>query len=179
MAERYCLVGIVRGARGLKGEVRIESLTDDPDAIGAYGPLFDKAGQKPLRLRVTGRTGKGQVLARIEGVTDRDGAEAMKGRELYIPRSVLPATEADEYYATDLVGLVAERTDGTKIGRVRSVEDYGAGALAEIEGGPFNGLLVPLTGTAVVTVDLAEGRLVIDPPPGLLEGPKGPEKEEE
>ena len=179
MAERYCLVGIVRGVRGLKGEVRIESLTDDPEAIGAYGPLFDKAGQNPLMLRVTGRTGKGQVLAWIEGVTDRDGAEAMKGRELYIPRSMLPPTEPDEYYATDLVGLTAERMDGTRLGLVRSVEDYGAGVLAEIEGGPFNGLLVPLSGTTVVEVDLAGGRLVIDPPPGLLDGPKGPAKEEE
>ena len=178
MAERYCLVGIVRGSRGLKGEVRIESLTDEPEAIGAYGPLFDNAGQEPLRLRVTGRT-KGQVVARIEGVTDRDGADAMRGRELYVPRSVLPATEPGEYYATDLVGLMVEQTDGTKLGRVRSVEDYGAGALAEIEGGPFNGLLVPLTGTAVTEVDLAGGRLVIDPPPGLLEGLKGPENEEE
>jgi 16S rRNA processing protein RimM len=170
-ADRLCLLGVVGAPRGLKGEVRVESYTADPADIAAYGPLVDEKGERPIRLKVTGRGSNRQVLARIDGVTDRDGAEAMKGRRLYVSRSAFPAPAADEFYSADLIGLKVERVGGEALGTVKAVEDYGGGPFLEIEGGVLSPLLVPMTEGVVTEVDLAGGRVVIDPPPGLLEGP--------
>jgi 16S rRNA processing protein RimM len=117
---------------------------------------------------VTGRA-KGAVLARIEGVTDRDQAEALKGTRLYVDRAALPALyEAETYYHADLIGLAAEDREGRSLGRVVAVENFGAGDLLEIAEGPGGqggkSLLVPFTRAAVPVVDLEGGRLVVDPP---------------
>ena len=166
-----CLVGIVRGARGLKGEVRIESFTADPADVAAYGPATDESGGRAFRLRVTGRTGKVLVFARIDGVDDRTAAEALKGTRLYVPRSALPPAKAGEYYLSDLIGLRAERPDGTALGTVAAVEDYGAGPILDVGGGPAGAFMVPFTDAVVPVVDVAGGRIVIDPPVGLFEAP--------
>jgi 16S rRNA processing protein RimM len=172
-------VGVVAGARGLKGEVRIRSFTEDPANLAAYGPVWDKAGERSFRLRVTGRS-KGQILAVVEGIADRNGAEALKGQELYVPRAALPEPEDEEYYHADLLGLRAELAEGSSgtgefLGRVRAVHDFGAGSMIEVDGGPAGALIVPFTRVAVPLVDIAGGRIVIVPLPGLL----GPVSENE
>lgn len=172
-ADRLICVGVVTGARGLGGEVRIKSFTADPADVAAYGPLCDETGRASYRVRVTG-TSRGQVVARFEGVEDRDGAEALKGCRLYVPRRALPEAEDEEYYQADLVGLRAELAGGGVVGTVRAVHDFGAGAVIEIEGagtgnGPRQSLMVPFTRDAVPEIDRPAGRIVIDPPPGLME----------
>jgi len=172
-------VGVVTGARGLKGEVRIKSFTEDPANLAAYGPVWDKAGERSFRLRVTGRS-KEQILALVEGITDRNGAEALKGQELYVPRDALPEPEDEEYYHADLLGLRAELAEGSSgasefLGRVRAVHDFGAGSMIEVDGGPAGALMVPFSHVAVPLVDVAGGRIVIAPLPGLL----GPVSEDE
>ena len=162
--SRLCLLGVVRGARGLKGDVRIESFTADPADIGAYGPLCDDTGRRVWNVRVTGRTGKGQIVARLEGVADRDAAEALKGVRLHVPRSALPPPAEDEYYEADLIGLRAETAAGEALGLVRSVSDYGAGGVLEIDGGPQGSLELPLSAAVVKKVDIGGGRIVIAPP---------------
>jgi 16S rRNA processing protein RimM len=108
------------------------------------------------------------LLAQIDGVTDRDQAEKLKGTELYVPRALLPATGADEFYHADLVGLEVRLTDGSRFGTVRAVHDFGAGDSLEIERAAGE-VLVPFTRAAVPTVDVAGGFIVLDPPAGLLE----------
>lgn len=174
MAERrqedpglVCL-GAVTGARGLRGEVRIKCLAENPDSLQAHGPLLSADRTTEYAVTVVGLH-KGQVIARIAGVADRDAAEALKGARLYLPREALPPTAEDEYYYSDLAGLVAELPDGTPLGTVRWVFDFGAGDVLEVtrlEGAP---VMVPFTRQAVPVVDLAGGRLVVDPPPGLLD----------
>jgi 16S rRNA processing protein RimM len=88
--ENPVRLGIIVGVRGIKGEVRIKSFTDDPVDIGAYGPLYDRTGDRRFDLKVTG-TQKGVVLARVDGVNDRTSAEALKKTELFIERDQLPA----------------------------------------------------------------------------------------
>lgn len=176
-ADRLVCVGVVGGARGLGGEVRIKSFTADPADIAAYGPLVDETRRRSLRIRVTGRS-RGQVVARVEGIEDRDGAEALKGLRLYVPRRALPEPEDDEYYHADLVGLRAELVGGEVLGTVLAVHDFGASALLEVEGpetaaGRRPAMMVPFTRAAVPEIDRAAGRVVIDPPPGLI-GPPGP-----
>ena len=171
MVERV-LVGAIAGAHGVRGAVRIRSFTDDPAAVAAYGPVFDEAGARRLVLKIVGPT-KGGVLAEIEGVRDRNAAEALQGVRLYVPREALPAPGEDEFYQADLVGLAVETADGTALGRVRAVQNFGAGDLLEVERPDGSTVSLPFTRAAVPVVDIAGGRIVADPPEGLLDA--GPE----
>ena len=162
MVERI-LVGAIAGAHGVRGELRIKSFTDDPAAVAAYGPVSDESGQKRFDLIVTGQT-KGGVIARIDGIADRTAAEALRGLRLYVPRTALPAADADEYYRVDLIGLTAELADGTVYGRIANVDDYGAGDILEIERPDGQTELLPFTDRVVPTVDIAARRVVVEPP---------------
>lgn len=162
------MLGIITGAHGIKGAVRIKSFAAVPEDIAAYGPLEDETGQRRFELRLAGQA-RGAVLAQVAGVEDRDAAEGLRGVKLYIARSALPPTEAEEFYEADLVGLRAELADGTELGKVIAVHDYGAGTSLEIERVNAPPLLAPFTKLIVPVVDVAKGRLVIDPPEGLLD----------
>eukprot|EP01037_Dinobryon_pediforme_P013663 gene13663-13779_t len=119
------LVGIFGAAHGVRGEIRLKSYTQDPAAIGDYGPLSAKTGQifELLTLRFVKDD---MFVVRIKGVTDRNGAEALTNTELFVPRSQLPPPDDDEFYYSDLIGLRAETPDGVLLGHVRSVENFGA-----------------------------------------------------
>ncbi len=169
--ERVCL-GVMTGARGLKGEIRIKSFTENPADICAYGTLCDEAGHPVAQLTVVGEV-KDQVIARVEGVNDRTAAEALKGTKLYVDRDALPALQEDEFYYADLIGLNVELVDGQPLGTVKTVQEIGAMTVLEIETVAESGYAetavdIPFTREAVPAVDLAAGRIVVDPPAGLL-----------
>jgi 16S rRNA processing protein RimM len=170
--EGRVLLGIVTGAQGVRGAVRIKSFTADPADVAAYGPLEDERGARRFRLQVVGQS-KGVVIARIDGVEDRDAAEALRGVRLHVGRDALPEPEEEEYYHADLIGLDAVLPDGTVFGRVLAVHDFGAGDSLEVErpagAGGGGTVLVPFTRAAVPAVDLKARRLVVDPPEGLLD----------
>ena len=178
--EDLVCVGVIGAARGLKGEVRIKSFTTDPADIGAYGPLFDATGERAFHLRVVGMA-KGLVVARIEGVEDRDATEVLKGVHLHVPRSALPETDDEEYYHADLIGLRAELVGGEPLGTIRAIYDFSAGDVLEIAQENGGVVMVPFTRAVVPEIDFDGGRLVIEPPPGLLEDPDDgvPGKDEE
>jgi 16S rRNA processing protein RimM len=169
MADERICVGVIGAPRGVRGELRVKSFTAEPEAMAGYGPLTDESGRREFRLRLLDRQGD-MLVARIEGIDDRDAAEALKGVRLYVARAALPAPGEDEYYEADLVGLGAEATDGTALGTVRSVQDFGAGPLLELVLGDGRPVLVPFSRAVVPVVDLAGRRVVVDPPPGLLDG---------
>lgn len=167
--DGYLCVGVVTGAKGIKGDVRIKSFTGDPKALGDYGPLRDESGKQSFSLKVTGEN-KGLITARIKGVDDRNKAEDLKGTALYIARDALPEADEDEFYYIDLIGLRADLVDQDQgLGFVKQVHDFGAGCILEIEGPDKETHMVPFTKAVVPEVNMNEGRLVIDPPPGLLE----------
>jgi len=166
--EERVLLGICTGAQGVRGAVRVKSFTADPADVAAYGPLSDESGVRRFRLRVVGQS-KGVVIAAIDGIADRDAAEALRGVRLYVGRSVLPPPEEDEFYHADLVGMAAETADGAPFGRVVAVHDFGAGDSLEIERPEGGTILMPFSRAAVPVVDLAARRLVVDPPEGLLD----------
>jgi 16S rRNA processing protein RimM len=162
---RRVLMGRIGAAHGIKGEVRIQSFTEDPLALAGYGPLTtDKPG---LTITIASARGTTNMLvARLEGVNDRTAAERLNGVELYIDRDLLPATEdEDDFYHADLIGLSARLADGTVLGEVAAVPNYGAGDLLEVranKGGDT--YLFPFTKAVVPAVHLSEGYLVIQPP---------------
>jgi len=172
---RVC-VGVITGARGLKGEVRVRSFTARPEDVGAYGPLSDEAGTRTLKLKVTGPA-KDAVFARVEGVADRTAAEALKGVRLYVARDALPEVAEDEYYHADLLGLRVEVAGGggrtEAWGAVKAVHDFGGGPLLEIERPDGTTVMLPFTKAAVPEVDIAGGRLVVAPPEETTAGTDG------
>jgi 16S rRNA processing protein RimM len=175
--ERLILMGRIAGAHGLKGLVKLQSFTGEPAAIGRYGPLLDATGQRRFEVTVQNLV-KGGVVARIEGVADRTAAEKLRGIELYLPREALPPAAEGEYYHADLIGLAVALADGTPFGVVRAVENFGAGDLLTIDRPGTGSVSLPFTDRLVPVEDLAAGRIVVDPPLGLLEDGPAAQAEE-
>jgi 16S rRNA processing protein RimM len=173
MVERVCL-GVIVGAHGVRGAVRVKAFTAVPEDVAAYGPVSTGDGARSWPIRVIG-TAKGVVLCHLEGVGDRTAAEALKGVRLHVPRAALPPPEdEDEYYHADLVGLAVDLADGTRLGLVRAVHDFGAGDMLEVAAAAGEGgrpLMIPFTRAAVPVVDLTGGRVVVAALPGLLDPP--------
>jgi 16S rRNA processing protein RimM len=167
--KRVCL-GVITGAQGVRGAVRVKSFTADPADVASYGPVEDETGERRFDLRLVG-SAKGVLIAKLNGVDDRDRAETLRGLRLYLPRAALPLPGEDEYYHADLIGLDAALADGTPVGRVRAVHDFGAGDTLEIDRPEGPPVMVPFTRAVVPVVDIAAGRLVLDPPPGLIDPP--------
>jgi 16S rRNA processing protein RimM len=147
----------------VRGEVRIKAFTENPRAIGRYGPVEDETGARSFKVTVRGEA-KGLVIARLDGVADRNQAEALKGLRLYVPRDKLPKPKRGEWYVADLIGLAAEDMGGTPLGKVRSVQNFGAGDVIEIERQDGTTAFLPFTKQVVPEVDIAAGKVVIDPP---------------
>lgn len=160
-SKRIC-VGVVTGAHGLRGLVRIRPYTDTPEDVAAYGPVVSEDGTRRFKLEVRNRTGKGQVLVHIDGVDDRMAAEALKGLRLFVSRDMLPDAEDDEFYHADLLGLEVVAQDGTTLGTVRAVENFGAGDMLEINDARGGVSTIPFTLAAVPEVDIKTGRVVVD-----------------
>jgi 16S rRNA processing protein RimM len=170
MSEQRVCMGVVGAPHGVRGAVRIKSFTDAPEAIANYGALEDESGERRFTLRVIGAAkGDGMLIAQLSGVADRARAEALRGLRLYAPRAALPATAEDEFYHADLVGLAATLEDGSALGTVIAVHDFGAGDMIEIARGHGQPVLVPFTRAAVPVIDIASGKLVIAPPAGLFD----------
>jgi 16S rRNA processing protein RimM len=164
---RICL-GQIGAAHGVRGEVRLRSFTSDPAAIADYGPLETEDG-RVLEIE-TLRPAKDHFVVRLAGIRDRDAASALTNAKLYVPRERLPQTEnADEFYHADLIGLAAVDQTGRTLGTVVAIHNFGAGDLIEVKpqaGG--NTELVPFDVTNAPEVDIASGRIVIQPPEGMF-----------
>jgi 16S rRNA processing protein RimM len=167
MAEMKVLLGEIGRPHGVRGLVRVRSFTAEPESLTAYGPLTDETGTRRFALELLAAD-----LARIEGVADRDAAARLTGTRLYVAREALPPPEdPDEFYLSDLEGLPAFTAAGEPLGRVRTVEDHGAGAFLVLEGPPER--LIPFTRAAVPVVDLEAGRITVTPPAEIAVGEEG------
>lgn len=174
--EGHLLLGAVAGAHGIRGAVKLKTFTADPAAIGSYGPLVDERGRRFV-VHVD-RALAGAVIARIDGVGDRNAAEALRGTRFYVPRAALPEPDEDEFYHADLLGLAVEDAAGGRIGTVATVQDFGAGDVLEIRLAEGGMAWLPFTRAMVPKVDVAGGRLVASPPEDWLLPPE-PEGEDE
>ena len=154
-------LGIIGAPFGVKGELRVKSFTEDPMALGSYGPLLTRSGRV---LEVAGlRPAKGVVIVRFEGVTDRNAAEALRGEALFVDRTALPeALEEEEYYYADLVGLQVVDETGEEVGRIVAVHNFGAGDVLEVQPGSGSTVMIPFTRDAVPRVEVVEGVIGID-----------------
>ena len=163
--DRLILMGVFGAPQGVRGEVRVKSLTAEPSAIGAYGPLTDKARARSFVFEALRPLKDDMLVARIAGVSTREAAAALKGVEIFARRDQLPPPAHDEFYYDDLVGLEAVDAAGARLGRVVSLMNYGAGDVLEIapaEGGET--LLLPFTKSVILEVDFAAGAITVARP---------------
>lgn len=162
----WVCVAAVATAHGVRGALKLRAFTETPEDVAAYGPLHDRSGRRLFELTVLGRA-KGGVIVRASGIEDREAALALRGTELFVPRAALPALAEDEFYYSDLEGLQAVRPDGSPVGVVRAVDNFGAGDVLELIGRDGRPLTLPFDRRTVPEIDLAGGRVVVDPPAEL------------
>ena len=167
MNDLIC-VGSIAGSYGVRGEVRLKSFCAVPEDIEGYSPLTDETGKDRYPVVLT-RAIKNGFAARLGGVETKEEADALNGLRLYARRDQLPSLPDDEFYHTDLIGLEVYDTGGTLLGKVKSVQNHGAADLLELHGPGLKAtVLLPFTLQVVPTVDLEKGRIVADPPEGLI-----------
>jgi 16S rRNA processing protein RimM len=168
VTNRPVLVGRIIGAHGIKGEVKLQSFTADPEAIARYGPLRTGGGETIEIVRL--RPQKQGFIANLKGTNDRNRAEALAGSDLFVERAKLPVPAENENYVHDLVGLAVVTRDGAEFGTVVDVTNFGAGDLLDIERpGQAASVLVPYSNDFVPDVDLTKGLITIDLPEGYLD----------
>ncbi|MGX1100645.1 ribosome maturation factor RimM [Amorphus sp. MBR-141] len=165
----YVVLAEIGAAHGVRGAAKLRLFAEDPASLTDCGPLVLSDGRT---LQVTGlETAGGKVVARFEGVPDRTAVETLRGETLWLPRDRLPAIDEDDtFYHVDLLGLAVVAADGETLGTVKTVQDFGAGDLIEIDRPGAASFFLPFTEACVPQVDIAGGRLVVAIPPGLLGG---------
>lgn len=165
--SRIC-VGVVAGAYGVRGEVRLKSFCSEPAAIAQYGPLWSEDGRQ-FTVMLGAQVAQG-FAARLSGIATKEQADGLRGLRLFADRDILPSLPDDEFYHADLIGLEVFDTGGQSMGRVKAVLNHGASDLLELVApGKTGAILLPFTQAIVPTVDLAARRIIADPPEGLIE----------
>ena len=162
MAASIC-VARIGAAHGVRGAVKLWTFTEDPFAVTRYGPLRTKDGARQFEV-TQAREAKDHLVATLKGVTNRNEAERLNGIELYVARDKLPATGDDEYYHADLIGLRAVTATNEPLGEVIAIHNFGAGDIIEIAPPSGATMLLPFTNAVVPTVDVGNGRVVIELP---------------
>ncbi|MCV7193916.1 ribosome maturation factor RimM [Mycolicibacterium brumae] len=168
------VVGRVAKAHGITGEIVVEVRTDDPDLRFSPGETLHAKGFRgaPDRDFVieTVREHSGRLLVRLDGVRDRDSADALRGTLFVVDSAELPPIdESDEYYDHQLEGLAVRTVGGEPVGVVAEVLHTAAGELLSVKTEAGREILVPFVTAIVPTVSLADGVVEIDPPEGLLD----------
>ena len=163
MSPSQICVARIGAAHGVRGAVKLWTFTEDPLAVKAYGPLVTKDGARQFEV-THAREAKGHLVATLKGIATREEAERLNGIELYIARDKLPATDENEYYHADLIGLDAVNAANEPLGRVIAIHNFGAGDIIEIAPAHGATMLLPFTNAVVPSVDLAGGRVIIELP---------------
>lgn len=155
-------LAVIGAAHGIKGEVRVKTYTGDPMDLGSYGLLYDASGKSYEILSI--RPSKTVVVVRFAGVEDRNAAEALNGKELYVDHAQLPQDlDEDEFYYTDLIGLTVRDSAGVTYGKVSAVFNFGGGDVLEIKESGKKPALIPFTLASVPEILMEEGAILIDP----------------
>jgi 16S rRNA processing protein RimM len=159
--DKLIAVGVLKGAHGVRGEVRVKSFTADPEALFAYGTLLDETGAVLLTPK-SARPGKDHFIVQVKEQRQKEAWDALRGRVIYVPRGRLPEADEDEFYVEDLAGMEVYGAGNSPDGRVRSVQNFGSGDLLEVElKGQASTVFVPFTRADVTEIDMAARRVRI------------------
>lgn len=157
--ESLIKVAVITGAHGIRGEIKLRSFLENPESAADISPLLDASGKPLFSLTITGKSKDG-FIAKASGITDRNAAELLKGKELYAPASALPALADGEIYHSQLIGLEAKLQNGEVYGKITGIYNFGAGDVVEIA--TANGSeMLPFTAP---WVDVKKEYVIITPP---------------
>ncbi len=163
----FVAVGFVRGPHGLRGELKVDPLTDHPLRFQRGASL--RAGDRMYTVR-SSRMHQKTLLLQIEGIDTRGQAEALRDLLLEVPETELPALAEGEYYRYQLLGMHVVDAEGQSLGRIEEVLDTGANDVYAVRNSDGE-LLLPAIDTVIREVDLAAGRMVVEVPSGLERRP--------
>ena len=155
--DQQVTLAAIAGAHGIGGEVRLKLFAQSPESIAIHTHVM--VGDLALTLKSV-KAGGGVPIARFAEVNDRNGAEALRGKLLTVPRSALPPLEEGEYYHADLLGLPCEDGEGNALGTVVAIDNFGAGDILEIEKPDGKKVMIPFRPEIA---DMRDGRIVADP----------------
>ena len=161
-------VAAVMGSHGVRGNVKIKPFTETPESLGRFDKVYLEDGQQ-VSLKILSVGSKGVMLARLGKVESRDASNALRGQHLYVDRAALPDLADDEIYHADLLGLDAVLADGSALGRIAAIHDFGAGNVVEILPPQGASIMLPFGGAALVAIEPDKGQVVLAPPDGLLD----------
>lgn len=169
MAPSHILVGVIARPHGIRGELCLDWHAESPELLD--GPLWLRLGSRPLRpVRASGwRMHKGRPLLRLEGVADRNAAEALRGAELLVAREDLPAAADDEFYVEDMLGCAILLEDGRRLGTLDHVEFPAGQPLWSIHTDDDKEILFPAQPRFIAAFDTDTPSITIAPPEGLLD----------
>ena len=170
--QRFVELGRVIRPHGVSGAFIVSAYTEDPETLlaGDGLELWSPDGRERRRAEgLTGRAVTGGLIVKIPGLRRREEAAGLKGWRLVRPRALFPPLPDDEVYWADLLGLSVETIAGRALGRVGNLMEAGAGLLLVVTDPAGAERLIPFQPGIIADLDLEGGRLVVDPPPGLLD----------
>jgi 16S rRNA processing protein RimM len=166
MAEDRVKIARIVGVHGVRGLLKLRLFLDDPDLFTEFSGLVDSAG-KPVSLRLK-NAHKGNFLAEMDGISDRTAAEALRGMDIFASRAELPEAGENEFYFDDLVGLAAVTPEGSPLGRIAAIEDYGAGPVVSLRLTAGGEALLPFSEACFPEIDIKAGRCTVVLPEGAV-----------
>jgi 16S rRNA processing protein RimM len=179
----YAIVGLIRKAQGIRGEVVVEPLTDQPDVVFASGSrvfagthdgelsvVHDAMGEeeRPTLTIAQSKPFKKGLIVQFEELRDRDSAELWRGRYLLAPFSELPPLQQDQVYLHDLVGMTVRNFDGQEIGAVTTFYELPQGLMLDIQTSRGS-VLVPYRPEVIVRTDIDDRVIVINDTLGFMD----------
>lgn len=173
--DRKILVGVILGAHGVRGDVRVRSFTSDPKSLFKFKAVTDESGKRVVALKHKGAA-KGDFIVSLADVKDKDAADALRGTKLFVERAALPKTRKREYYEVDLVGIKVLTVEGKTLGEVQALHDYGAGPFLEINPSKGQSFMLPFNDVFVPDVDLESDIITAFIPEGWLSEEPKPKK---
>ncbi len=165
-APKRILIGEIATAHGIKGLVKLRSFVEDTDLFKNVAVYTGETSQKTISLTLKNQL-KGDWLAEVKDIADRNAAELLRGTKLYIDRDSMPDADDGEYYIEDLKGLRVIDVAGKEIGTVLSVENFGASDLLDIKPQSGDAFYVPFTDDIVKDVDMDSGVITIELPEAM------------
>ena len=161
-------VGAIAGPHGVRGQFKVKLFAETTAALEQYGDLQIDDGRM-LKLSVNSINSNGLVIVSAVGVTSREAAEALRGMLLSTSRAYLPDLADDELYHADLLGSAVFHEDGTNLGEVVALYNFGAGEIIEVKPASGTSVMLPFAGESLVSVDIPNRRVVLAPPAGFLD----------
>jgi 16S rRNA processing protein RimM len=156
-------VAFIANAHGIRGQVKLRSLTASPDDLKTIEEFYDEAGKRRFKIRLQGATNK-EFIAAIDGIVTRNEAEALKGTQLFADPKYLPKKGENEWFHSELIGLSARLTDGAEYGKITAAHNFGAGDILEIALANGKTEMLPFRSPFIGDIHKEKGYIIVNPP---------------